>query len=281
MAECKDNSSSNGPRLLVVDDEWTVIELFSSFLSSKGYQVTAAYNGRDALDLFNSQPFDLVLADLRMPNMNGLSLLEEMKKIHPQVPVVMISGYGDVETVVKALKLGAENFLTKPVDMDDLERVVEQSLAISCVRPGGSKIQGMIQQTTHIETQSRPEFMADIVYQIALSSVAVGFSMFDLNSNLKLALIEALTNAIEHGNQNHADKLVRVDACLKRDLLEVTIHDEGSGFDYGEQYDPTEEENLLSERGRGLFLIRAIMDEVAFNQTGNAVTLKKYRSAQT
>jgi CheY-like chemotaxis protein len=277
MAEGKDKTKPAGPRILVVDDEWTVVELLSTFLGSKGYQVAAAYSGREALDLFNNQPFDLVLVDLRIPKIDGLQILAEMKKLHPQVPVVMVSGFGDVETVVKALKLGAENFLTKPLDMDELERTVEQSLAISCARPRGSKIQGTIQQTIHIETQSRLEFIAGVIYQIALSSVAVGFSSYDLDGNLKLALAEAITNAIEHGNQNDPDKLVRVDVRLKRDLLEVTIQDEGSGFNYGQQYDPTAEENLLRERGRGLFLIRAIMDEVYFNQTGSAVTLKKFR----
>lgn len=278
MKKYKVEQQPEAPRLLVADDEWTVVELLVSFLRGKGYHVSPAYDGREALDLFNSQPFDLVLSDLRMPTITGLQLLEEMKRTKPQVPVVLISGYGDVETVVKALKAGAENFLSKPLRMDALEWVVKQSLAISSVRPGGSRIRGEIHQTTHIETPSRTKYIPGIVYQIASSSVAVGFCQHDLESNVKLALVEALTNAIEHGNQREPGKLVRVDASLKSDTLEVTIQDEGPGFDHHKQVDPTKEENLLSERGRGIFLMRSILDEVHFNETGNAVTLVKHRS---
>lgn len=277
MADNK-GGKPEAPRLLVADDEWTVVELLVSFLRGKGYQVAPAYDGREALDLFNSQPFDLVLSDLRMPTIGGLQLLEELKRTKPQVPVVLISGYGDVETVVKALKAGAENFLSKPLRMDALEWVVKQSLAISSVRPDSSRIRGDIQQTTHIETPSRTKYIPDIVYQIASSAVAVGFCQHDLESNLKLALVEALTNAIEHGNQRETGKLVRVDASLKSNTLEVTIQDEGPGFDHQRQVDPTKEENLLSERGRGIFLMRSILDEVHYNETGNAVTLVKHRS---
>lgn len=277
MADHNNGQQPYSPRLLVADDEWNVVELLVSFLGELGYEVEAAYDGREALDLFNSQPFDMVLSDLRMPTISGLQLLEEMKRSKPQVPVVLISGFGDVETVVKALKMGAENFLSKPLRMDALEWVVKQCLAISAVRPDSSRISGDIEQTTHIEAPSRIEYIPDIVYQIASSAVAVGFCLHDLDSNVKLALVEALTNAIEHGNQREADKMIRVDASLKSDTLEVTITDEGPGFDHKNQADPTKEENLLSERGRGIFLMRSIMDDIHYNEAGNAVTLVKKR----
>lgn len=278
MTDYRDVSKIKQPRLLVVDDEWTVAELLSHYLSQKGYEVTVASNGRDAWKYFQKQSFDLVLSDLRMPNFDGLQLLNAVKQANPRVPVVLISGYGDVETVVKALKGGAENFLSKPLNLKVLQKVVEQSLNIACIRPGGSQIQGEIQQTTSIKTQTRSEYLADMVYQISLSAVAVGFSQYDLDNNLKMALVEALTNAMEHGNQWEESKLVRVQARLTRNTLEVTIEDQGPGFDHANQLDPTVEENLLNERGRGIFLLRAIMDEVRFNETGNTVTLIKRRS---
>lgn len=279
MTDYRDVSKVKQPRLLVVDDEWTVAEFLSHYLSQKGYEVTVASNGRDAWKCFQKQSFDLVLSDLRMPNFDGLQLLNAVKQANPRVPVVLISGYGDVETVVKALKGGAENFLSKPLNLKVLQKVVEQSLNIACIRPGGSQIQGEIQQTTSIQTQTRSEYLADMVYQISLSAVAVGFSQYDLDNNLKMALVEALTNAMEHGNQWEESKLVRVQARLTRNTLEVTIEDQGPGFDHHNQLDPTVEENLLSERGRGIFLLRAIMDEVRFNETGNTVTLIKHRLA--
>ena len=279
MTDYQGVSKAERPRLLVVDDEWTVAEFLSHYLSQRGYEVTVASNGRDAWKCFQKQSFDLVLSDLRMPNFDGLQLLNAVKQANPRVPVVLISGYGDVETVVKALKGGAENFLSKPLNLKVLQKVVEQSLNIACIRPGGSQIQGEIQQTTNIQTQTHSDYLADIAYQISLSAVAVGFSQYDLDNNLKMALVEALTNAMEHGNQWEESKLVRVQARLSRSTFEVTIEDEGPGFDHANQLDPTVEENLLSERGRGIFLLRAIMDEVRFNETGNTVTLIKHRLA--
>jgi CheY-like chemotaxis protein len=271
---------SHKPRLLVVDDEWTVVELLSRFLSDKGYEVTSASNGKDAWDFFQKQPYDLVLSDLRMPAFDGLQLLNAVKQANPRIPVVFISGFGDIETVVKALKSGAENFLAKPLDLEELEKVVEQSLAISCVRPGGSQFSGDISQTTSMEIQSQKDNIADVAYQISLSAVAVGFSKYDLDNNVKLAVVEALTNAMEHGNQWDESKRVKVHAHIARNRLEVTITDQGAGFDHQNQIDPTMEENLLSERGRGIFLLRAIMDEVRFNDPGNSITMIKHRPSK-
>lgn len=270
------SQKSHKPKILLVDDEWTLVELLSRYLAEKGYEVTSASNGGDAWDFFQRQPFDLVLSDLRMPGLDGLQLLNAIKQADPRIPVVLISGFGDVETVVKALKSGAENFLAKPLDLEELEKVLGQSLALACVRPGGSQIKGAIEQITKIETRSLSDNISDIVYQISLSAVAVGFSQYDLGNNLKMALVEAMTNAMEHGNQWEASKIVRVSAKLSPHTLQVTIEDQGAGFDHQNLTDPTLQENLLSERGRGIFLLRAIMDEVRFNEQGNAVTLIKH-----
>ncbi|KMY66328.1 hypothetical protein AAU61_17875 [Desulfocarbo indianensis] len=269
---------AQGYRILVVDDEWTVVELLSRFLTKKGYQVSTASDGREAWDLFQSHAFDLVLSDVRMPTLSGLQLLEEIKRANPRIPVILISGYGEVDIVVKALKAGAENFMAKPLRMDALERLVEQSLAISCLQPGASAQQTQVRQMTQIESRSRPEYISEIVYQISLSAVAVGFANHDLDNNVKLALVEALTNAMEHGNRWDEQKLVMVESKTDRENLEVFIQDQGPGFDYRKRTDPTKDENLLSERGRGIFLMRAIMDEVRFEDPGNAVTLVKRRA---
>ncbi len=264
-------------RLLVVDDEESVLDMLSRFLTRKGYLVTTATNGRTALELFRDQPFDLVLSDVRMPVITGLQLLRAVKDINPRVPVILISGYGDVETVVQALKNGAENFLSKPLKMSLLERVLEQALAISCIRPGATQLQTDLCQITQIKVASRSEYITEVVYQISLSAVAVGFAEYDLDNNLKLALVEALTNAMEHGNGWDQNKLVKVEAKLRRESLEVTIEDQGSGFDFSHCQDPTSDENLLSERGRGIFLMQAIMDQVEFTPPGNRVTMTKHR----
>ncbi|MCB2226392.1 MAG: response regulator [Desulfarculaceae bacterium] len=258
----------------MADDEKLMTELLRRCLEDKGYRVVAAADGKQALDHLRAHEFDLLITDVRMPYLDGLQLLKAAKDLNPRLPVVVISGYGEAETVVQALKAGAENFLAKPLDLDALEHVVEQSLSLASIQPRGCALPTIWQQT-RMEAPSRPECVQEVVYQLALSAVAVGFARPDLDNHLKLALVEAVTNAMEHGNRWDQDKQIRVTAEITSGEIQVTIRDEGEGFDHHSVLNPTANERLLSERGRGVFLIKSIMDQVIYNESGNEVTLIK------
>lgn len=107
-------------KILIVDDEETQREMLKGFLDKKGYEVHTAANGEEALDRFNAAPIQLVLMDHRMPGMNGDEVLAKMKEINPLVRSIMITAYGTMETVIKVMKLGADDFLEKPVDLSQL-----------------------------------------------------------------------------------------------------------------------------------------------------------------
>lgn len=268
------------PRILVADDEKVVRDLLERFLTRKGYEVLLASDGAEAMDLFRHEHVDLVLSDLRMPGLDGLQLLKAIKDANPRMPVVLISGYGEVATVVEALKHGAENFLAKPLKMNDLSRVVEQSLSLTCLQRAPIVAPPDIEQTTRIKVASNPEHICELVYLVALSATAVGFCQHDLDNNVKLALVEAATNAMEHGNRWDMDKSVAMVAVVTGDEVRVTITDEGEGFEVADLPDPTDPAQLTHERGRGVFLMRSIMDEVTFNAAANSVTMVKRKSGQ-
>ncbi|MFZ5587238.1 MAG: response regulator [Thermodesulfobacteriota bacterium] len=270
-------SAAGGNLILVADDEELVRELLARFLTNRGHRVLEAADGRQALKLFRDNQIDLVLSDVRMPGLDGLTLLAAIKEINPRVPVLLISGYGDVETVVKALKAGAENFLPKPLSMDILGKVVDQALSLACASPAGRSRWLALRQNTRLETASRPELICEVVQQIAQSAVAVGYASHDLDNNLKLALVEAVTNAMEHGNRWNQELKVVVEADITPDMLSVSVRDQGQGFDFACLPDPTIGDQLLCERGRGVFLMQAIMDEVCYSAPGNCVTLCKRR----
>lgn len=262
-------------RILVVDDKEMVRDLLGHFLTRKGYQVTLAEDGRKALELFNRESFDLVLSDVRMPGLDGLQLLKALKDLDPRVPVVLISGHSDIRTVVEALKAGADNFITKPLQMDELGHVVNRSLELRCLPARTTRDWQDIYQETYFKLPSVSDLICEVVYQISLSAVAVGFAQRDLDNNLRLALTEGITNAMEHGNCWDPNKSVEVRSHITPHLLEVSIQDEGNGFDFSHLPDPTDEANLLQERGRGIFLMRAIMDEVVYAEPGNLLLLRK------
>lgn len=102
--------------ILIADDDPNTLELLSSMLRDNGFQATGVVSGVDALDFYERETPDIVLADLAMPEMNGLELLEELIKYDPQAKVVIITAYGEKEAVARAFRMGALEFLEKPLD---------------------------------------------------------------------------------------------------------------------------------------------------------------------
>ena len=111
-------------RILVVDDDAEVRSLICEVLAHWGYQVGVATTGRAALELLKNQLFDIVLCDIRMPEMDGIELLREVKRHDPAVEVVIMTGYPTVATAVEALKLGAYDYLPKPLVLDELQHLM-------------------------------------------------------------------------------------------------------------------------------------------------------------
>ena len=110
--------------ILVVDDDALVRQTFAEVLAASGYEVTQADSGMAALALLDAAMPDVVLLDIAMPGMNGLDALAYIIARRPGLPVVMITGYTDVDLAAEALKRGAADYVHKPVDLDDLARAV-------------------------------------------------------------------------------------------------------------------------------------------------------------
>jgi DNA-binding NtrC family response regulator len=115
-------------RILVVDDETILREAISEALRRAGLGVDAFDSGRPALDAFAQGGFDLVISDLRMPGMDGVAVLEEAKRIAPDVPFIIVTAHGTVETAVGAMKKGAYDFIIKPFKLEELEALVARAL---------------------------------------------------------------------------------------------------------------------------------------------------------
>lgn len=119
----------NPHRLLIIDDDAIVRQSIAVYLADSGFRVMEAGNGQDGLTLFQQEFPDLVLTDLRMPGMDGLQLLRRIHELSPETPVIVISGAGVVADVVEALRLGASDYMIKPVvDMEMLEHAIARAL---------------------------------------------------------------------------------------------------------------------------------------------------------
>ena len=119
------------PSLLVVDDELSMREFLKILLEKEGYEVTTAAEASSALELFQSETFDLVISDIKMPGMSGLSLLEKIKETDSTVPVIMITAYASPENAVIAMKNGAFDYITKPFKVDEIIKIIKSAISAS------------------------------------------------------------------------------------------------------------------------------------------------------
>jgi len=110
--------------ILVVDDEASQRDLLAGFLRKKGYTVTTAASGIEAIEKNRVSGFDLAILDLKMPELDGIETIEQMKQIDPETFFVVLTGYGTVESAVQAMKRGAYDYLNKPVNLDELELII-------------------------------------------------------------------------------------------------------------------------------------------------------------
>jgi len=115
-------------RILVVDDESAQREALVGFLAKKGYAVHGAATGREAVETVQSRQIDLVLTDLRMPDLGGDAVLQTVKQINPEIDVIVMTAFGTVESATAAMKAGAVDFISKPIDLQQLQWVVDKSL---------------------------------------------------------------------------------------------------------------------------------------------------------
>ena len=113
--------------ILVVDDEPAQVDALAGFLKKLGYGVRKADSAEKALEIVRSEPVDLVLTDMRMPGMDGVSLVREIKRQNSEIDVIVMTAFGSVESAVEAMKNGALDYLSKPIDLDQLEVVVEKA----------------------------------------------------------------------------------------------------------------------------------------------------------
>ena len=106
--------------ILIIDDEKAIRKTLSEILSYEGYKIEDAENGEEGLKKFNEKTYDCVLCDIKMPKIDGMEFLEKAKAVNPDVPVIMISGHGTIETAVEAVKKGAFDYVSKPPDLNRL-----------------------------------------------------------------------------------------------------------------------------------------------------------------
>lgn len=115
--------------ILLIDDEQNILDLLTDVLEMKGYQITAENNSLNALELIDKQSFDLVITDLMMPGVSGLDIAQKLRRNHPHTGIIILTGHGSVESASKALELGVDGYLQKPIHNTEIIKMVKKVLA--------------------------------------------------------------------------------------------------------------------------------------------------------
>ncbi len=121
-------------QILIIEDEEILRVTLGDFLASKGYSVSVAETGRQGLDLFHSKGHQVVVTDVRLPDINGLNLLKQLKENNPEVVVIVITAYGTIKDAVDAMKSGAYDYITKPFSLDEFELIINRAFEMIALR---------------------------------------------------------------------------------------------------------------------------------------------------
>jgi len=118
----------DNPSILIVDDELLIRDLLYDFFSEQGWSISVADNGEKALAMLKERTVDLVLTDIKMPQMDGLTLSGRMKEEYPEIPVVLMTGYPSIDSAIQAIRTRVADYIVKPFNINQLFRVIQEKL---------------------------------------------------------------------------------------------------------------------------------------------------------
>jgi len=192
-------------KALVIDDEKIVLDSVKKILEEK-YDVEMTLSGRQGLEWAVQRHYDVVLTDIRIPDIGGMLVLRDIKRAKPAVPVIIITGYASVNTAVQAMKLGASDYLEKPFTPDDLIKAVDLALEKSVSRPPDE--QALVHKEEIVRVLDRAATDGEFVYSL-FHHWADALEEYDLNSAEKLALLTGDIEWIEKHAGSLTDKQKR------------------------------------------------------------------------
>lgn len=181
-------------KVLVIDDERIVLDSISKILKEENFTVEVSMSGRQGLQSATQNDYDLVLTDLRMPDIGGMRILRDVKRVKPAVPVVMITGFGTVKSAVQAMKLGAAEYLEKPFSPDQLVKTVNSALHMAETRE--PEEQGLIHAEEILKVLEQAATDTELVYNL-LHYGAEALEDYNLTGPEKLAILTGDISWIE------------------------------------------------------------------------------------
>lgn len=141
-----------GFTILLIDDEPSQVTSITSFLKRREYMVLPAASGQEGIGILEKNKVDLILTDFRMPDMNGLEVIKKTRQINPEIPVIVITAFSDPQDAVKVMKEGAFDYLSKPIDLDELELLIKKVVEISYLKSENELLRSQLKERFRFDT---------------------------------------------------------------------------------------------------------------------------------
>lgn len=288
-------------KILIVEDDIVSRELLRVVVQKEGYECQFAEDGIHGLELFHEFKPDVVITDIRMPRLDGIGLLQRIRSVERNVIIIIVTAHGNEEIALQALHLGANNYLKKPINLEDLRIILTRydSIILNKVYKKDISILLLNQSITMVIDSDFD--LVPSVSEYLTKQVKHIFSGTDLIS-IELGISELLLNAIEHGSFNITNKdkekalqennLIELYNARKQDekyanrkitilfnrnqnYCEWTIADEGNGFNWKYIPSPFTENATENLHGRGVYISKLQFDSIDYSEKGNSVTARK------
>lgn len=215
-------------KILIADDEKNMIWAMKKALKDETYKIITAGDGAEAVSLVQDEEPDIVLLDLRMPKMDGMEALAEIKKINPKIPVIMLTAHGTMESAIEAMKLGAVDYISKPFDLEELKIVIQKALNIGNMQEQIAFLTEELSKSTGkmiIGESERIKNVLQLVSRVANSNATV------LITGESGTGKELIANAIHFNSQRKGKPYIKVNCgALPEGLLESELfgHEKGA-----------------------------------------------------
>ena len=273
-------------RILIVDDDPDVHQLLGAVLQATDREVQSAYDGLSGLDCVQAAPYDLVMTDVNMPGLDGMTLLERIREVRPETRVVVMTVGSTPEHIIRAIRERAFSYFSKPFKVGSIAEMVERALEST---PLADDIEVISARPHWLSLQARCKMeTADRILQF-LRELKTGLPAVE-EENIAMAFREILLNAIEHGAGSDPAKRVSITYVRTKRALLYYVHDPGKGFSieklsHAAVANPEEspfehvevrEQLGLRPGGFGILMTAQLVDELIYNEAGNEVLLVKY-----
>lgn len=290
-------------KILIVEDDKDARMVLATLAQYEGHEVRFADDGGSGLKLFDAFQPDLVLSDIFMPVMDGLQLLERIRKKSDDTIVVITTAFGSADYTLQALRLRANDYLLKPLLPQEIIACIKKYSNVIAARTVEEEVVGMIlNRRLTMKLDNNLEMLGRVANRL-IKETECRLSRHS-RLGVRLGLLEILTNAIEHGNLgiSYQEKSAAMEAgphelsrllaermavpeaqtrsilvefSMDKNQCEWIITDDGDGFDSSAIPDPCDPANIMVKHGRGILLARFNFDEVLFQEKGNQVVLRK------